>query len=316
MSIRLEPFRAGHVPEAASLAAAAVGRLRAEVPLLPATWGSAATIEPFLATLADAGSGVAAFDGPRLTGHLVAWPGTRQGLSWVFSPEVGNAAESVDGRGVRETMYAEMAADWVARGIESHVVAVPATDRAALDTWSWLGFGVSTVDAIRDLRPVDRSGPADVRYRRGGPSDVEAMIALEEGLRAHVAGSPVFFVVGPPRTQAIQLERLSDPAIATFIAEDAGGAIGYLRIGPAADDAATIIRDPGTASITGAFTVPERRGQAIASTLLDAALGWARAEGYVRCAVDFESANLLARRFWLRFFTPVVLSLTRRIDPR
>ena len=316
MSIRLESFRAGHISDSASLAAAAVRRLRAEIPLVPATWESAAAIEPILADLAEAGSGVAAFDGPRLTGHLVAWPGARQDLSWAFSPEVGNVAEGVDGRGVREAMYAEMAADWVARGTESHVVAVPATDRAALETWQWLGFGVSTVDAIRDLRPIGRAGPADVRYRRGGPSDVDAMIALEEGLRVHVAGSPVFFVLGPPRTEVIQAERLSDPAIATFIAEDAGGPVGYLRIGPAADDGATIIRDPGTASITGAFTVPERRGKDIASTLLDAALSWARTEGYVRCAVDFESANLLARRFWLRFFTAVVLSLTRRIDPR
>ena len=208
------------------------------------------------------------------------------------------------------------AAVWVARGIESHIIAVAATDRTALDTWSWLGFGVSTVDAVRDLAPVERAGPADVRCRRGGPSDAPTMVALEDGLRAHVAASPIFFVVGPARTEPVQSERLSDPAVATFIAEDASGPIGYLRIGPAADDAATLIRDAGTASISGAFTVPERRGQDVASALLDIALDWARAAGYVRCAVDFESANLLARRFWLRFFTPVVLSLVRRIDPR
>jgi hypothetical protein len=60
MSIRLEPFRAGHVSDAASLAAAAVRRVRAEIPLLPAAWESAVAIEPILADLAEAGSGVAA----------------------------------------------------------------------------------------------------------------------------------------------------------------------------------------------------------------------------------------------------------------
>jgi GNAT superfamily N-acetyltransferase len=77
---------------------------------------------------------------------------------------------------------------------------------------------------------------------------------------------------------------------------------------------AGVIRDPGTASITGAFTLSERRGQGVATALLDAALAWARDRGYVRCAVDFESMNVEARRFWLRWFTPVVLTMARRLD--
>jgi hypothetical protein len=33
----------------------------------------------------------------------------------------------------------------------------------------------------------------------------------------------------------------------------------------------------------------------------------------VRCAVDFESMNVEARRFWLRRFSPVVFSMVRRL---
>jgi hypothetical protein len=37
---------------------------------------------------------------------------------------------------------------------------------------------------------------------------------------------------------------------------------------------------------------------------------------YKRMSVDFETANAGARRFWLRTFLPVCVSLVRRIDGR
>ena len=51
------------------------------------------------------------------------------------------------------------------------------------------------------------------------------------------------------------------------------------------------------------------------SHLLGAAVDWARDEGYARWAVDHESANLEATRFWLRHATPVVISMSRRLAP-
>jgi hypothetical protein len=47
--------------------------------------------------------------------------------------------------------------------------------------------------------------------------------------------------------------------------------------------------------------------------MLDGALAWARESGYVRCAVDFESANLLASRFWPKHFETVGITVGRRL---
>jgi hypothetical protein len=49
---------------------------------------------------------------------------------------------------------------------------------------------------------------------------------------------------------------------------------------------------------------------------LNRSLEWARSEGYERCAVDFEPMNVLAARFWLRYFSPVCYSLVRHVDER
>ena len=74
--------------------------------------------------------------------------------------------------------------------------------------------------------------------------------------------------------------------------------------------------DEGTTSIMRAFTREGARGKGIATALLDRSLEWARAEGYERCAVDFEPMNYLAARFWMRHFQPVIYALVRQIDER
>ncbi|OGO67782.1 MAG: hypothetical protein A2Z37_02275 [Chloroflexi bacterium RBG_19FT_COMBO_62_14] len=59
-----------------------------------------------------------------------------------------------------------------------------------------------------------------------------------------------------------------------------------------------------------------RRGalKGVATCLLNRALGWAKDQGYDRCAVDFEPMNPQARRFWTRHFDCVAYTLVRRLD--
>jgi GNAT superfamily N-acetyltransferase len=173
------------------------------------------------------------------------------------------------------------------------------------------------IDLVRDLAPVRglRRMPGLV-VRRADPDDDAAIVDLDLGLRRHLAASPIFLRMGPASPPELHRRAVADPAQATFLAEAGGRAIAMLRIGPSSMDVATIVRDPGTASISSAFTVEDRRGDGVATHLLDAALGWAREGGYQRVAVDHESANGEAFRFWGRHFTPVAVSLARRLPAR
>jgi GNAT superfamily N-acetyltransferase len=85
---------------------------------------------------------------------------------------------------------------------------------------------------------------------------------------------------------------------------------------PSTPHACTIMRDEGTMSIVSAFTRPTARGHGVGAALLERGLAAARAAGYVRCAVDFESANIEGARFWMRYFQPICYSVVRVIDPR
>ncbi|HSL34585.1 MAG TPA: GNAT family N-acetyltransferase [Candidatus Limnocylindrales bacterium] len=330
MAVTVERLHGDHVEDAARLAAAAYRDLRRALPILPAAWESPDATAPLIMRIIDAGPAFAAVERGRLVGYLAGWIGAGRGLRWSFSPEWANAAAGDDPRLVREALYSAIAGEWLDAGAPRHLVSTMATAAEAIETWSWLGFGVDTVDAIRDLSPTvmpersqdpppDSAAPtalaARMHVRRAGVDDVAAVARLERGLRDHLAAPPVLFALGPARTNADHERLLADPAIATFVAEASGtGAVAYLRIGPVADDVAAAVRDPSTAAISGAFTIESRRRGGVATALLDAALAWARSEGRERCSVDFESRNVLARRFWLRWFRPAVLTVGRSVD--
>lgn len=313
-------FAEQHVAAAAALAAAHVGTYRQTNPLVPERWQSPAAYEERLAGLVAREPAVVGLIDGRVVGFLAAFAWQRAGVSNVHSPEWANvcvgdgagAAAAASARFVREELYTALAERWIAAGRTVHHVGLLPSDSVALDTLGWLGFGHSNVDGLRGLEPVTGAA-AGVEIVAAQPANAADVLVLETGLRDHLAATPLFFPLDPPPAAAEVATELADTERVTLLARDERGALAYLRIGPASNDAATIIRDEGTASITRAFTRPDRRGGGVATALLEAALGWARQQGYARCAVDYESANLLASRFWTRHFPIVGITVRRRI---
>jgi GNAT superfamily N-acetyltransferase len=314
MSLEIRPLAETFLEDAAALASSRYTALRERVPFLPARYAEAGVLLPLLQNIAGAGPGVAALRDGQLAGFLSAWPlASFRGKRSVFSPEWANAAAQAESRRIYEVMYTQLSAAWVAGGYGTHLISLLANDAQALAGWHWLGFGMIAADAVRRLEAA-LGAAAGVDVRRAGPQDVGLVIALHEALRRHLAGPPTFLVGREEPARGAIEGWLHDPERAIWLAFQAGEAIAYLMIGPASDDASTIIRDASTASITAAFTREAVRGGGIATALLNRALVWAAAAGYARCAVDFEPMNPLATRFWLRHFEPVCYTLARTVD--
>ena len=234
-------------------------------------------------------------------------------LSW--TPEFAWGMANPDGepstrRAAIHDLYAVAAEHWTASGARAHWVSVLADDREAVEAFTWLGFGHQVVNAVRDWRrsSLDPASPCEPR----STADVVVLQRARGRCRAPPAIADVL-PLAPARSVEEQRRRIEDSGRAVLLTEAEGQVIGHLLVGPVADDVAAIVQDPGTASITGAFVLPERRRSGVAETLLAAAVDWARENGYERIGVDFESANTLASRCWLRYFTPVTFAMVRRL---
>ena len=310
------PFGHAHVLPAARLVAAGVARLRRSVPALPDTWSDPAAVARVITGLVDRGAGLAVLDDGDLVAFQAAVLLDGHGGRWAYTPDFGHASPGPVGPRLRERLYADLAAGWIRDACPEHVVTVLADDRPARATYAELGFGHVVVDLVRDVSPLEVDPlPGGVSIRRAVAPDASAVAELDAGLRRHLQASPVFLRLGAAPSPELHRRQIEDPAAATFLAERDGRAIAFLRIGPCATDVAAVVRDPETASITAAFTRPELRGGGIASALAAAAVVWARDAGYARCAVDHESANREAARFWSRHFAPVAISVARRLPP-
>jgi GNAT superfamily N-acetyltransferase len=313
--VNVVPFAPALDEPAARLVARRVAAARSANPLIPSRWAEADAYRSQLEALHRRGSGIALLQGGRLVGFMAAFE-LRRGETWTYTPEWAWAAEAVPDAGMSrhaaiQELYGAAAARWVEAGFHAQFIAVLADDRTALRALGWVGFGHSTMDGLRDLTPI--SPTPGVVVRRAIRADAAVLGELEEGLRAHLASSPVFLRLGAPRTIGEQRKRIADDEAAVLLGEVDGQVVGHMVVGPSSDDAATIIRDRRTASISGAFVRREHRRVGVADALLAASIEWARARGDERIAVDFETANLLASRFWMRTFRPVTITVVRRV---
>lgn len=315
-SLEITPLRTNHLEDAAALWEVRYRRLRQSVPSLPDRCQGAEDVLPRLQELIAQSPGVAALRCGQLVGYLIGFPLPKfRGRRAVYSPEWANGAQEDSSREIYAQMYSHLSAQWTADGSLAHLVGMLAHDREGIEGWHWLGFGLAAADAVRGLDPV-QGRRAEVQVRRAGSREIEQVMSLTDALERHLEAAPTF-LASVEREDRVSLEEwLADSANALWLAYDGLEVQGLMRLGPASHDACDIIVDEGTSSITGAFTRDCARQRGIGAALLNRCLEWARSEGYVRCAVDFEPMNVLGARFWTSHFDPVCFALARRLDER
>ena len=320
MALEILPLEEKHLADAAGLVCARYRALRGTLPLMPSRFEAPDAILPQLRDLARQAPGVVAIRGSKLAGFLTAYqfPDFR-GKPGVYAPEWANGAELDGSRRIYEALYTGLAAQWVEQGYCTHLLSIMAHDRDGIEGWRWLGFGLLATDGVRNLEPVPTKIPgraAGVDLRRAGPGDAQQVTALIDALQQHMAAAPTFLHQEDSVESEETAEHLADPAHALWLAYQGTEAVACMGQGPANPKASDLISDRGTTSIISAYTCESTRGTGIATAILNQVLAWAREEGYERCAVDWEPMNVLATRFWTRYFHPVSYAMIRHIDER
>jgi len=313
----IKPFTTEYLGAAAALFTANYQLLRKDTPLLPEKYQRQTDVVALLKNMVDKREGIVALQKGKLVGYMVGgyripyFKGTSYG---VFCPEWGHVVAVENKNEIYHRMYRELSPQWVAEGCFTHAISFLAHEKALLDTFFWYGFGLLVIDAIRALHRIDQTCPADVAIKRAEPVDAPAIIRLHTELNRHLA-SPSTFLFIDGQEQVSELEKeLAGESKKVWLARVNDKLVAFIQAEASSFGAAQIVNDTDTISITGAYTLPEQRGRGIAVVLLNQLLAHAVEQGLIRCSVDFETANLEARHFWLTHFTPVCYSVIRRID--
>ena len=313
---KIQPFSEEHIPGAASLLEERHTRHRGIEPGLPANIDYRAAIEALWSAKERSGA-VAIRDG-ELVGYLLG--AHREDETWASNIWVEYAGHAVREPELVRDLYAAAAEEWVTRGRNAHYALVPATDPELVDAWFRLSFGAQHAAAIQETPESSSAPPAGVDVRPAAANDVEAAIALDVELPRHQARSPVFSSIAPSAITDEDREQflaeIDDPAVALFIAEIDGTAVGELLMVPVERSSMHVglARPERAAFLSFAATLPEARGSGAGLALTSAGLAWAREQGYPTTVVDWRETNLLASRFWpARGFRRTFLRLYRSI---
>ncbi|MEZ4830632.1 MAG: GNAT family N-acetyltransferase [Caldilineaceae bacterium] len=230
-----------------------------------------------------------------------------------YSPEWANAADPADARRIYQALYTQIAPFWLRQRDLCPQCHRLRQRSPGIEGWQWLGFGYYVIDGLRSLEAAPHA--ADIEIRHAGVGDLDVVLDLEDQLWAHLKSSPVFLSKDDdddPRAEFAAA--LAAPNQAFFVAYNQETPVAFIRMEGGNNGACTIVRDPGTVAITGAYTLPAARGDGIGTALLNRGLHWAAQHGFVRCSVDFEAMNVPAAGFWLRHFAPVCISLHRHVN--
>jgi GNAT superfamily N-acetyltransferase len=210
-------------------------------------------------------------------------------------------------------LYAVLAEGWVADGVVTHSVTVPAGD--AETPWFNLSFGRQQAYAHAEVAAMTEPAvPDGMTVAEVGPEVLDDVVQFRDLITRHQALSPVFSRATEAWYEQLReawVDILASEETRCFLARRDGVPAGFLL----SEDAEGLLAPPGSVELRVAAVPPESRGGGVGAALLSAFIADARARGATQAVADWRTTNLLASRFWPRWgFRPVAYRLVRTID--
>lgn len=316
--IEVAAFAECHIEEAASLFTLGYKRLRASFPYMPSCHEDTSAIVPLLSDLSTQSAGAVALADGKVVGYLIGmhipeFKGLHPG---VYCPEWANAATFGNEDAINTALFQYLSPEWSRNGAVTYAITILAGSESSLDAWFWNGFGVSVIDAVRQPVSINAVLPDGLQIRQVKSNDLTVVTNILANHNHYLSLPPVSLFVDNNVSKESICNRLDQTDHVMWIAEMDGNVIGLIEAADGVSGAAYIVSAGHGLGIKCAHVMPEWRGCGVASALLDTALTWAREHNCEICSVDFETFNPTARRFWLRYFSPVCISIMRRIDER
>ncbi len=239
------------------------------------------------------------------------------------SASIGNLAHAVapdfDATDMYRRMYSALAGEWIRNGYFSHTVHIAPGDADVQEAWVSLGFGRKTTAAVRPTGPVETTEGPTFEIHRAAAEDIDVVSSLERTLAQHHAAAPIFWPYLRETDDSFrkhQLELISDPTSAYFVAYEGGRAMGMQTFVKPGYTPETVDSE-STVYLYEGVVEPEARGSGLGTGLLAHSMAWAREQGYANCCLHFASDNPSGAAFWLgQGFVPVEHTMVRRVDER
>lgn len=268
---------------------------------------------PDMKQFADNNLGVTAFENGEMVGFLCSYPPIErpfqlEGVLGAYSPKCANAATGHNRAVVYAKMYQAAANKWARAGLSNHTITLYAHDAEVHQQFFEYGFGLWGMNAMRLMEGIDARPVSKIDFIELPRERFSETLPLQNALVEHFRQSPMFIRFQYHTEGGLAAECAKLP-FRYFGAFDSGKLVAYMRV----------LKDMvnnGRQTICGAYCLTDYRGRGIYQALLNHVIAVLKVEGNTLLEVDFESFNPTARGFWLKYFTPYMSGVVRRIDEK
>lgn len=263
---------------------------------------------------------VVAIDGDKVVGFIKGFPVSEfRGLSkGVVSPAFFHGV--LDGyhkKKIYNELYGRASELWVSNGWYNHGMRIYINDKDTIEGWVMNGFGIVKVSALRDLNEIKTPVITNSLFvRKATKEDFDEIKNLYNAMSNHLSSAPVC-LSQEDHNEYVKLDEqwFDNEDNILWLGEDGDTLAGFLmttRRSSSGDE----MEDGKTLRIQGGYVSSRYRGKYVMTKLINIALNNAKDAGMKRCTVDFESADMEGRNFWLKNFIPYAYLMTRKVDER
>lgn len=279
----------------------------------PSNWIKSTTgIEGFLRRKVKDKTAIVVKSDNDLIGFLTYDEFPFNGEKTVFCPAIAHAAIDEYKEEAYLSLYKSISKQWVGRDIYNHMWTINYNDTKLRGILYDLGFGSYLIDAFTSAN-FKISSNSVYRIRAAEIQDVEILYSLVEESREYYGSAPLFLRRDQfSKNDILEIIKRSN----VFIAWEGDNAIGFINVSVSQRDNIIdlSVSNSGRIDEIGAYIKPECRGQGLGKELLKHVLDYCNNNGIKGIHVDFETANIFANKFWIKYFNPMLLSVRRTIN--
>jgi GNAT superfamily N-acetyltransferase len=308
--VRVERFGRAHLDDAATLLVETL-RMEGDDSGPRYTVSDAASARTLIADAVETGPAVVALGDAALVGFMIAPLPKVPGAGASRMKIVHHAALPPVARDAYRRMYEQIAGDLVAAGCFQHSILVPTEQQAAVTALFELRFGIDQIKGAQIVASGDAAMNAET-IRPAGLEDLDRLLELSIELAQFHARPPMLTpaLLDVPSIRPVLTDHLKAERDVVLVACQGDAVVGMIQAQPDSQYA-------NTATIGLNIVTKHARSAGVGTTMLHALFAWAADAGFERCAVGWDSANLLSDAFYRsRGFTPLRYELQRSIDPR
>ncbi|MHA1211212.1 MAG: GNAT family N-acetyltransferase [Candidatus Heimdallarchaeota archaeon] len=212
-------------------------------------------------------------------------------------------------------LYSTLAKDWLENEVFTHIITSLSNQALLHENLYILGFGLLVIDAIRSMKQISNPPLASkFTLRPMSTDDYQSINHIEQDFQSYLQTSPTFLCTSSSNQSSPLSDFISDNR-QTYIVEHQGVIVAAIR-GVLGKSNFDLLSQPQSIAIDFAYTDPKFRGHGLGTHMVNEIIKFGQINQVSYCTVDFESANLLAKRFWLTHFLPIGYSSIRKIDNR